>query len=156
MTCKKCKEKIDNKAKICPHCLSFQKWYGAIWFRLPIAVLMILVLYKITGISSILLPKKYRDYKNSFSVDFISASTGKKKNIRTYNITNTTDENWKNIVYQLLGYDAENKLVIAISQSNYSWFVRANANAFFSVEFDKHKEVKEWKFLIKKISVKFY
>lgn len=147
MKCASCQSAIDDKAKICPFCQRYLTWKSP--HRISTILSFVLPIFILTFIYSRLGSADYDDYKASFSMTFVSETSNKKEQYRNYEITNTTDIKWKDMVYQFIGYDKNGTVVLALSRTEYSWTIEAHSTAILTVKFESHPDIVKWELIIK-------
>lgn len=147
MDCKYCKEPLNADAKKCAKCRSSQNFFSNFDSIIRLALMFFLFFnpYSRNG----LYDPKFQNINKSFSHNFVNESLGEKKNILNYEIKNTTKYEWDSIRYQLIGYDENDKIKLAISGSDYDWFIGINSTSIFSVKLEKNLQVKKWELIIK-------
>jgi hypothetical protein len=94
--------------------------------------------------------KSFEEYRNKFAVEEVRIvqSDDGKKDVITYNIKNDTDLTWERIMYELNGYDENDKLVLTNSVSGYAWIVQPHSQSYLSSTVVRNANVKKWKIRI--------
>ena len=143
--CKSCLKEIDLEAKKCPYCQAYQKWYlNPLLYISPLIFLPTILRENFREKEY-----KYEDYKDSFSSEFVNkVDESKNYAIHTYRIINNSDMKWKDISFQLIGYDENGKVIVVESKTEYYWIIGPNQSRMFSVELRKNSLVKKWELKI--------
>ena len=106
--CKSCQKEIAERAKKCPYCQAFQTWFkNPQLLGMIFPLIFIPIIFSSTGLFS---NNSYTKFSKDFSVSFINDSSDNKYDIHTYEISNSTKHRWKNISYQMKGYDDSEKI----------------------------------------------
>jgi hypothetical protein len=148
--CKSCHKEIDQKATKCPYCQAFQTWFKnpqLLGFVFPL--IFIPFIFGSTGLFS---KKSYTDFSNEFSVSLVNESSDNEHDIHTYEISNNTKHKWKNISYQMKGFDDSEEIVVVDSNNNYTWIIQPNSKSMLSVRTTKNTPATHWKFEITDIT----
>lgn len=143
--CKSCRKEIDPEAKRCPYCRADQNWMPEVLSSFfPVLIFIPIIFMR----PSLWNKKSFEDYKDLFSSEFVNKVDGDRRDIHTYRINNNSDIKWKDISFQLIGYDDKGKVVLVESKSEYSWVIMPNKSSMISVELDKISLIKKWEFKI--------
>lgn len=143
-TCKTCFSKIDERAKKCPYCQSWQSKLRAILYNPAFSLIVFLILmYSISSyFESKLTPKiDFADYKQKITISDSRIEFGENSCGETVAIigklTNNTGIIWKAFTYEIKFFDADNKVSDTNQKSMYSFILPANEEVPFKVSMKK-------------------
>ena len=144
--CKSCRKDIDPEATKCPYCQAHQNWIRSPQvLSLIFPVVFIPIIFMTTGLWN---KKSYKDYEHLFSSEIVNKVDGDRRDIYTYRVNNNSDIKWKDISFQVIGYDENNQVILVDSQSEYSLDYYAQESNMISVELEKNRLIKRWEFKI--------
>lgn len=150
-TCQYCFSEIDERAKKCPHCQSFQKgiYNPQTWAAiLPIILLVPFLFFTFSRLDAFSGDEVYEDYVDQFRMEFVSISTEPKGTQVTYRILNDSAVKWEEVHYQIIGYGDDDAVVTSVTDQNRDWVVLPKGDALLTVRASDHPKVKEWKLKI--------
>jgi len=155
--CTSCQSEIDEKAKRCPKCQSYQKWYANPQNYSWLFILPFMVFLFSRGPS--FRKAEYLDHKDEFTFNEISQSlddsedNGKVINF-VYSVKNNSELTWQGIDYQVFGKDKAGKVIFTNSAGSYNWTIHPKSESMLTVQVRHRESIVEWEFSIKNIDHK--
>jgi hypothetical protein len=150
-TCKSCFSEIDERAKKCPNCQSWQSKARAIYNNPAFSLIIFLV--AMFGISSYfqsrLSPKiAFADYANKIAITESRVEFGESSCGRTVAIIgklkNESEIDWKDITYEITFLDKNNSVSDTAQENEYSFVLPANEEVPFKVSMKKEFDNKKY------------
>jgi hypothetical protein len=151
MTCQYCFSGIDERAKKCPHCQSFQKgiYNPQTWAAiLPIVFLVPLLFFTFSRLDAFSEDEVYEDYVDQFRTEFVITTMESKGSEITYRIFNESDVKWEGIHYQAIGYGDDEAVITSVTDQNRDWVILPKSDALLTIKASDHPKVKGWKLKI--------
>lgn len=150
-TCPFCFSEIDERARKCPSCQSFQKgiynpqMLAAI---LPIVIMVPFLYFTFSRLDVFSSDHDYENYVDQLRVEFVSISNDPKETKATYRIFNESEIKWERINYQVIGYGEGGSVITTVTDQERNWVVLPKSDALLTVKASNHPNVKEWKLKI--------
>jgi hypothetical protein len=150
-TCKSCFSKIDDMAKKCAYCQSWQSRLRTLLYNpaFPL-IIFLLVLFGISSyFESRFIPKiDFADYTNQILITESRIEFGKNSCGETVaiigKITNQSDIDWKDITYEVTFYDGQKNVSDTEQKNVYSFILPANEEVPFKVSMKKEFDVEKY------------
>lgn len=141
-----CRKDIDIEARACLHCRQWQGLWGVLLYGLILVPLVGMIGVSIWARSSILDSEPFTDHRGSLVIVESTMHYGEGPECATIStvgkLRNDGEVPWKDLYLEVRYYDAEGKLIDAITDHDYGSFVAAHGEAAFrlSDKADKPKE----------------
>lgn len=133
--CKSCNKEIDIKAKKCPYCYSYQKWYYNISNYSSVIFLIFFIVFMY--FNPIFNDVKFKKHTNEVNVKIrdIKHLVGKDKKYLGINlvIKNDSKYDWENAVFELTYYDGNGKINFTENVSEYRFYLAGKETKNYSI-----------------------
>ncbi|MCP3927818.1 MAG: hypothetical protein GY705_01815 [Bacteroidetes bacterium] len=149
-TCKSCFSEIDERAKKCPNCQSWQSKARTVFYNPAFSLIIFLI--AMFGISSYFESKftpkiAFTDYADQIAITESRIEFGENSCGETVAIIgklkNESEIDWKDITYEVTFLDSDNNVSDTDQENEYSFILPANEEVPFKVsmkkEFDTEK-----------------